>query len=506
MKRLDEISINEYGIPGVVLMENAGSAVVREIEKLNVAERYAKVVCGTGNNGGDGFVIARHLYNKGWRVKVLVCGEEERIKGDALVNLQIAKRMGIPICFAEGNPASLPEDFVCDSPLVVDALLGTGFKGKLRGLYKEAVDRINSSNGCVVAVDIPSGLDADTGFAGEACVRADITVTFQLPKLGLLINDGPEACGSLAVKDISIPEAAVCNAGLHLNLLEKDMIETMLPKRKRNTHKGSFGSVLIAACSKGMEGSGIMASKAALRSGAGIVRLALPESLQKSVSAGVLEIMTKGLEDGGSGIIVEACIPQLLEAAGKSSALLIGPGLTDSEDIRAIMHKVVESCTIPVIIDADGLNAIAADPGILKKRRSEIVITPHPGELARLCGCSSSDIQQDRLGYAGRFAGEFNVIVVLKGFRTIIAFPDGTAYINPTGNPGMATAGSGDVLAGMIAGFAAQKMKLSDAVLCGVYLHGAAGDRGAEEIGEYGLTAGDIIENIPHTIKTYNKS
>jgi NAD(P)H-hydrate epimerase len=193
-----------------------------------------------------------------------------------------------------------------------------------------------------------------------------------------------------------------------------------------------------------------------------------------------------------------------LETAEESSVLVIGPGLTDSASIRTIMAAVIENCTVPIVIDADGLNGISQNPNILKKRKEEIVITPHPGEMARLCSCSSSDIQKDRLGYAGRFAREFGVIVVLKGYRTIVALPDGTAYINPTGNPGMATAGSGDVLAGMIAGFAAQKFKLADAALCGVHIHGAAGDRAAGEIGEYGLTAGDIIENIPHTIKTYN--
>jgi len=504
MKRLDEISINEYGIPGVVLMENAGLAVVQELERLNIPEKQVQVVCGTGNNGGDGFVIARHLYNKGWKVNISICGEAGKIRGDALINLQIARNTGIPVCSIEGDSASLPEGFIKDSPLIVDALLGTGFTGRLKGLYRETIDRINGSKACVVSVDIPSGLDADTGFSGETCVMADYTVTFQLPKAGLLMNDGPEACGDLRVKDISMPKAAIDAMKLHLNLLEEDMIRGMLPKRHRSTHKGSFGSVLAAACSRGMEGSGIMSSRAALRSGAGIVRLALPGSLQKLMCAAALEIMTMSLEDGGSGILTEECIPQLLEAAEKSSALLIGPGLTDSENIRTVMAEVIKNCSIPVVIDADGLNAISKDPGILKKRRGEIVITPHPGEMARLCGCSSSDIQKDRLGFAERFSREYDVVVVLKGYRTIIALPDGTGFINPTGNPGMATAGSGDVLAGMIAGFAAQKMKLSDAALCGVFIHGAAGDRAAGKIGEYGLTAGDIIENISHTIKTYS--
>ena len=503
MKRIDEISINEYGIPGVVLMENAGLAVVEELERLNMPVKCAEVICGTGNNGGDGFVIARHLHNRGWKVNVCVCGEAGKIKGDALTNLQIARHIGISVKSIEENSAGFPAGFINDAPLIVDALLGTGFRGRLKDLYKDAVDRINKSKAWVVSVDIPSGLDADTGFFVDGCVMADCTVTFQIPKAGLLINDGPKACGKLKIKDISIPKAAIDAMELHLNLLEEDIIKGMLPPRDCNTHKGSFGSVLVAACSRGMEGSGIMSSRAALRSGAGIVILALPASLQRLMCTGALEIMTKELEDKGAGILAEECIPQLLETAERSSTLLIGPGLTDSGSIGAIMAEVIRNCTIPMVIDADGLNAISSNPGILKKRKGEIVITPHPGEMARLCGCSSTDIQKDRLGYAKRFSEEFDVTVVLKGYGTIIALSDGTAFINPTGNPGMATAGSGDVLAGIIAGFAAQKLKLTDAALCGVYIHGAAGDCAAGKIGEYGLTAGDIIENIPHTIKTY---
>jgi len=501
MKSLDEICINKYGIPGAVLMENAGIRVMEEIESLHLSERHAAIICGTGNNGGDGFVIARHLYNRGWKLNIFVCGDAGKIKGDALLNLSIARSIGIPIHTIDDNSIDFFAGFINESPLVVDALLGTGFCGKLKGLYKAIISKVNECNACVVSVDIPSGLDADTGFFDEECVMADYTVTFQIPKAGLIINDGPKACGNLKIKDISMPKAAIDAVGLGLSLLDKDMIKGIIPVRGCNTHKGSYGSVFVVACSKGMEGSGIMSSRAALRSGAGIVRLGLPESLQKYICTSNLEIMTKGLEDRGKGVLSEECITELMVTAEKSSSLLIGPGLTDTDSIRIIITEVIKNCIVPTIIDADGLNAISSDPGILKKHKGEIIITPHPGEMARLCGCSSSDIQKDRLGYAGRFAREFDVIVVLKGYRTIIALPDGTAFINPTGNPGMATAGSGDVLAGMIAGFAAQKFKLADAALCGVYIHGAAGDSAAGKIGEYGLTAGDIIENISHTIK-----
>lgn len=502
MKRLDEISINEYGIPGLVLMENAGLAVVEELEALSLPEKRGLVLCGTGNNGGDGFVIARHLHNRGWSVSIIICGEAGKIKDDALTNLHIARRMGIPLYSIEKASTKFFRSIVTESPLIVDALLGTGFKGELKGLLKSIIGIVNESKARVVSVDIPSGLDADTGFSGGGCIFAELTVTFQLPKVGLLINEGPKTCGILKVKDISIPKAAVAAAELRMDLLDEDMIRALLTPRASNTHKGSFGSVLVAACSKGMEGSGLMSSMAALRSGAGIVRLGLPDSLRKPMAASAMEIMTLGLEDKGTGILTEACIPQLLESARNSSVLLIGPGLTAGEGIRQLMAEVIRSCPVPMVIDADGLNAVSADPDILKERKEDIVITPHPGEMARLCGCSGAEIQRDRIGYAVRFAREHDVIVVLKGYRTIIATPEGNVSINPTGNPGMATAGSGDVLAGIIAGLAAQKFKLEAAARCGVYIHGAAGDYAAAGVGEYGLTAGDIIGNIPHTIKS----
>lgn len=501
MKKLDEISTNEYGIPGLVLMENAGLAVVQQIEKLDIPKKHAVVICGTGNNGGDGFVIARHLYNRGWKVNVLVCGNAGKIKGDALVNHTAARNIGVPFYGIDDNSIDLAERLIREGSLIVDAMLGTGVKGTLRGLYRTIVEKVNESDAYTISVDIPSGLDADTGFSGEGCIAADCTVTFQLPKVGLVINDGPKACGDLKVADISIPEAAVTSMKLSMNLLEKDMIKELIPNRDFNTHKGSFGRVFAAACSKGMEGSGLLSAKAALRSGAGTVLLGLPDSLKRFFSSDAPEIMTMGLEDKGTGKLAKECILQLLETAEKSSTLLIGPGLTNDEDIREIMNEVIMNCKVPMVIDADGLNAIASNPEVLKRRKAEIVITPHPGEMARLCGCKTMDIQRDRLGYAGRFAEDFGVAVVLKGYRTIIALPDGMIYINPTGNPGMATAGSGDVLAGIISGFAAQKFKLSDAAVCGVYIHGAAGDCAAGKIGEYGLKAGDIIENIPHTIK-----
>lgn len=501
MRKLDETSINEFGIPGVVLMENAAAAVVREIEGLKLFDRRAAVFCGTGNNGGDGFAIARLLHNKGWQVDVLLCGDEGKIKGDALVNYRIIKKLNLPIHLIGDSQIGAAAILAGKSALIVDALLGTGFKGELSGLYKKIIGIMNDSQSFIVSVDIPSGLDSDTGFFAGDCIRADMTVTFQLPKLGLVVNDGPEACGRLIAADISIPGEAIEEAGLQISLTDLGIVKGVLKKRSYNTHKGTYGRVLVVAGSKGMVGAGVMASKAVLRSGAGTVVLAVPESIQSAVNAHVVELMTKGLSDNQKGYLQEACIPQIHEASAESDCLLVGSGLTVEADVRKVVFELVRSSDVPLVIDADGLNALAYDLDVLKEKKADIVITPHPGEMARLMRCSTIDVQRNRLESARKLAAQYGIVVVLKGFRTVVALPDGSIYINPTGNPGMATAGSGDVLAGVIAGFAAQGYKASDAAICGVYVHGAAGDAAAEKNGEYGLTAGDIIENVTHTIK-----
>ncbi len=501
MRKLDETSIKDYGIPGVVLMENAAAATVREIEALKLERSAAAVFCGTGNNGGDGFVIARLLHNRGWQVEVLLCGDEAKVKGDALINLEIIQKLELPVYKLAEPELPSAAAIAGKSALLVDALLGTGFRGALSDFYRKIIGIMNLAGKPVVSVDIPSGLDSDTGFIDSECVRADVTVTFQLPKLGLVINDGPEACGKLVTTDISIPAKAIAEAGLQINLTEPDIIKGILKKRRCNTHKGTYGRVLAVACSKGMAGSGILSAEAALRSGAGTVVLAVPESVQNAVSAHVLEVMTKGLADNETGILQEACLAQIKESLKESDSLLIGPGLTTAEGTVKVVSELVRSSEVSLVIDADGLNALAQDMSVLKNKKAEIIITPHPGEMARLLGCSAAVVQRDRLELAGKLACQYGIIVVLKGFRTVIALPDGTFYINPTGNPGMATAGSGDVLAGIIAAFVAQGYKAKEAAVCGVYIHGAAGDAAAEKNGEYGLTAGDIIKNVPHTIR-----
>lgn len=501
MKKLDETSISEYGINGLVLMENAGVSVVNEILKLVQNPKRVLIVCGTGNNGGDGFVIARHLMNRNWQVSVLVCGNEDRIKGDSLTNLKILKKLNCDIVFLQDDKYKFPEPLLKDSDIIVDALLGTGFAGQLKEKYINVIRSVNRSGKYIVSVDIPSGLYSDSGFCSEECIKADITVTFQLAKLGLLINDGPEVSGRLVVSDISIPRKLIDSEKLEYNLIDTEILHNLLKERRNNTHKGSYGRVLTTACSKNMSGSGIMAAKAALRSGAGISVLAVPRSIQSSVNTQLLEVMSRGLEDNNTGVLAKDCIENLLSMSQEFSCMLIGPGLAVNEDIKAITKEVICRCKAPLIIDADALNVLSKDMDVFRQKLSDIVITPHPGEMARLLGISTVEVQKDRVGCALKVSSEYGITTVLKGHRTIVALPNGELYVNPTGNPGMATAGAGDVLAGIIAGLIAQGLTPEAGAIAGVYIHGAAGDAVKNEIGEYGLTAGDILTQIPHTIK-----
>lgn len=500
MRSIDEASINGYGIPGIVLMENAGAAAADEISRI-CCGKSAAVICGTGNNGGDGFVIVRHLICKGWKVKVFVCGDAGKIKGDALTNLEILINMAAEVSLATVDDMEALDSGIAESIVIVDALLGTGFKGKVSGLYEQVIDKINASGKVVVAVDMPSGLDGDTGFAGGACVRANKTVAFQLAKVGQVINQGPEYCGELITADISIPRQVIEEAGLKVNLTDMEFLASRICKRTDNTHKGTYGRVSVIAGSLGMLGAGLMSARSALKSGAGIVTLGVPKSLQAAANSMSPELMTRGLAENADGTLSKECTGQLLELIKPDSCTLFGPGLSQGPDIEGLAEHIIREAKAPLVIDADGINAISREPEILRESISSIVITPHPGEMARLMKCTASDIQGNRLAYAERFAREYGAVTVLKGFRTIVAVPDGTLHVNPTGNPGMATAGAGDVLAGIIAGLIAQGMPAADAAVCGVYIHGAAGDAAAQKIGEYGLTASDIIEFVPHTIK-----
>jgi len=505
MRRSDEVSIKEFKIPGIVLMENAALGIIEEIKKDMLMKKLpsngeASIVCGTGNNGGDGFAVARHLASMGWSVNVFICGDEKKIKDDALTNLAIIKKMNIPIFKIENTEAETFDKSLGRSHLIVDALLGTGFKGNLGGIYEFAVERINKHHKYVLSIDNPTGLNCDTGFAEGSCIKADKTVTLGLPKTGLVINDGPYYCGELSVCGLSIPEQVYDMVGIKRFITEKDDVGRLVKPRKLNGHKGTYGRILIVAGSIGMEGAGLLAAKAALRSGAGIVELAVPSRALEAVRGVIPVVITRGLSDDGEGCLAFNSGKEILTGSESASVLLLGPGLRNTHQVKEAVVYTLINCNKPIVLDADALNVISNEPEILIKRKEATIITPHPGEMARLMNISTNEVQQNRLEVAESFSQKYKVIVVLKGYRTIIASPWGETWINPTGNPGMATAGSGDVLGGVIAAFLAQGMSLMEAAVGGVYVHGAAGDKATKKYGQWGMVASDIIKYIPHTI------
>jgi hydroxyethylthiazole kinase-like uncharacterized protein yjeF len=501
---IDKTAIEKYGIPGVVLMENAAAAVTDEAVKMLGEPRGKNVliVAGKGNNGGDGFAVARHLFNRGAEVSVYVIPSMKEAAGDALTNLKIILNLGIKTYeIPENGDTDHFKKLTAHSDLVVDALFGTGLKGPVTGIAADIIAIINSIAKKVLSVDIPSGVDGETGACEGEAINADCTVTFCLPKIGLLIPPGCEKAGRLRVADISIPESAVNEAGISVETIEKDSVRQLLPARKKQSHKGDYGKALIISGSVGMTGSGCLAASAALKSGAGLVYLSVPSSLAAIYGSSVPEPVLLPMEDNGSGYMAENATDILDDILSGKDIIAAGPGLSTRTGSRKLIRKLLETAEQPLVLDADALNIIAEDKSILRSIRNMAAVTPHPGEMARLAGVSAEQVQKNRLSVARQFAAEWNVVTVLKGYRTLVACPDGTVYINMSGNPGMATAGSGDVLTGVIAGLAGQGMKLSQAAVAGVYLHGLAGDKAAEDLGEYGLTATDILNRIPWAIK-----
>ncbi|MCL0049687.1 NAD(P)H-hydrate dehydratase [Peptococcaceae bacterium] len=507
MRKIDRITIDEYGIPGVVLMENAGRKVAEIVcTELGgcVCGKVIAVFVGKGNNGGDGLVAARHLLNRGADVRIFLLANPDEIKGDAAINFAIFKKMSKNIYHVyQQNGVNIVKVSLLNTDLIIDAIYGTGFRGKVNEKVSRIIQLINDSNVPVVSVDIPSGLEADTGRLSNICVKADTTVTFGLPKLGLVIEKGLDVVGKLKVVDISIPKALLNSVDLNKHILDSDMIRSWIPKRKLDAHKGNFGRVLIVAGSKGMTGAALLTAKACLRAGAGLVTLAVPEQIHSIVSAKAPEIMTYPLLGTEEGTVSEGALQEILDKVDndKIDVLAVGPGLSLNDETITLVTGLLKKIKIPLILDADGLNALAENPEILKDSTAPIVITPHPGEMARLLGASTAEVQQKRLDITMRYAKEWGVTLLLKGARTLIASPDGMLYINSTGNPGMATAGSGDVLAGIITGFVAQGLSMHHAAAAGAYLHGMAGDKGSAELGQNALMAGDVLNYLPVCMK-----
>ena len=502
MRELDRIAIEDVGIPGAVLMENAGLQVVRIMREhiSDFARKKVLIVCGKGNNGGDGFVVARHLFNSGMDVRVALIAEKHQLTGEAKLNFHIADKMDIPIVEMTTNE-QIPafRNLLQQAEVVVDAILGTGLHEAVQGFYKNIIEAINKAHKSVVAVDMPSGLSADTGMVPGSCIRADLTVTFAVPKQGLVLFPAANYAGELHVVDIGIPRQLIKEAQFDVHLLGCDDVRGSFLQRRPNTHKDTYGHVLAIAGSPGTSGSAYLAGRSALRTGAGQVTLAFPESLYSHLEMSTIEVRTAPLPETSKCTLSVKAYDQIMSLAADKRVVVIGPGLTTNPSTVELVHRLITSLPIPMVIDADALEAVAQTPEILLKAQAPIILTPHPGEMARLV--PNTLIQHNRIAVTQETAQKYHCIIALKGARTIIAAPDGCVFINATGNPGMATAGTGYVLAGIIAGLVAQSIIPIEAVKAGVFLNGLAGDLVAEEKGGYGLIASDIIERIPQAMK-----
>ncbi len=499
MRGLDRFAIEEVGIPGVVLMENAGRGTARLIEEhfQDALAGGVTVLCGRGNNGGDGFVVARHLHNWGHNVRVYLLTRREKVGGDAAINLAVADRMGIEVLEVPDEAAweSVQEQaFRCG--LVVDAMLGTGLHSHVRGLYRRVIEALNRTELPVVSVDIPSGLDTSSGRPHGIAVHAAMTATYGLAKLGQVLETAVDYVGRLHVVDISIPRERLALGDTDDRLVEADDVLEVLPPRPFDGHKGTFGHLCVLAGSVGKVGAAVLASHAALRSGVGLVTLAIPRSAVPFLSALGAEVMLDILEDEGTGHLTPACLPQLEDILENRTAIAAGPGLSTEPGVKEVLVHLLETVDLPMVVDADGLNVLVGALEQVRQARPPVILTPHPGEAGRLLGISARDVQADRVGWVRKLAAVTDAVVVLKGARTLTATPKGRVSVNPTGNPGMASAGSGDVLTGLIGGLLAQRAPLEGAAVAGVYLHGLAGDIAAEVTGQHALVAGDIVEAL----------
>ena len=501
MKECDRAAIRTLKIPGMILMENAGRGVADSIEKNYgpVQNRSFLIVCGKGNNGGDGFVVARHLLLRRANVTVVMLADPKEYTNDAKVNYEIIKSL------AQGDAAGCrlislrsPKTLttVPKHNFIIDAIFGTGFSGMVREPYRKIIEWINQQEGIKVAIDSPSGLDADTGKVGGIGVRADLTVTMCVRKTGLVIGDAQAYTGKTEIVDIGFPPE-ILNRNCQTHIIHAGDIQKVLPVRRFNVHKHNVGKVFIVAGSRGLTGAAAMASLAAMRGGAGAVILGTPESVYPILAKKLTEVMVTPLWETSGGSLSATALDQMKKHIEWADLVVLGPGLSVHPDTVEFVHQMVATISKPLLLDADGLNAFEHASGIFKKHRSKnVIITPHTGEFSRITGVGSAEIDANRINLSREYAKQLNVYLVLKGAPTVTATPGGQVYVNSTGNAGMATAGSGDVLTGLIASLWGQGMNSAEAAYSGVYLHGLSGDLVKKDLGEKSLMATDILTHI----------
>lgn len=502
MAQVVKIAVREFGIPGIVLMENAGFAMLHEIVKDFPPSSRIVILCGNGNNGGDGFVLARHLHQRGYGLHIFHVGYPEHLIGDSEINYKIVSKLKIPMSQIH-NEKELQELFIelgrCN--LVVDCLIGTGLFASANGVDAKIIQAVNEATCKVYSVDIPSGVGGNDGRIGSCAIRADKTITFSLPKVGNLLFPGAEYNGELVIRDIGIPQEVINEVPMTYEVITQKMVVDMIPKRDRTSHKGYYGKARMIAGSMSMAGAAILTTKAALRSGLGMARLYVPDSINHIMKTAVPELITIPFQELRKGVIGINHIDTILKDAPDSDVFAIGPGCGISFELEEIVKNIIEKVSSPIILDADALNVLAKDVNVLKLKQSPIIITPHMGEMSRLTGKPLEEIIENPVFTARNFAVEWQIYVVLKSARTVVATPEGNVYVNINGNSGMSTAGTGDVLTGIITGMVGQGLTPLQAAIVGVFVHGMTGDRVAERLGEHGLLAGDLVESLPYTLK-----
>ena len=499
MREADRYTILEIGIPSIVLMENAGRQVVAAMEATfgDLGDQRVAVIAGRGNNGGDGFVVARTLLQRGVDVSVFLLAEVKDVRGDARTNLEILGRLGVSVVEVTNEQDwELHFSDISSCDVIVDAIFGTGLRNAVGGMLQTVVADVNSSGIPVVAVDLPSGLSADTHDVPGDAIDAALTVTLAAPKLPLVLPPAERHCGDLVIADIGIPEPVIDGLdGPQVQILTREAMRELVLPRASDAHKGDFGRVLVVAGSLGKTGAAHLAAVGALRSGAGLTTVAVPREALPIVAALGAEYTTEPLPHAEHGGLTVEAVEHVLKL--QADVIAVGPGIGTSAETRAFVHELLERSGVPLVLDADALNAFEGDAEALRGRDGvDVIITPHPGEMARLLGVSIEDVQRNRVDAARDFATAHQVHVVLKGHRTVIATPEGSVSINLTGNPGMATGGSGDVLTGMIAAWFAQLLDAEAACQLGVYLHGVAGDLTEADEGPHAMIAGDIVAHL----------
>jgi ADP-dependent NAD(P)H-hydrate dehydratase / NAD(P)H-hydrate epimerase len=499
MREADRFTIEEIGIPSLVLMENAGRQVVAAME-AGYEERLngrVAVLCGRGNNGGDGFVVARTLLQRGVDCAVFVVGAVADVRGDARVNLDILGRLGVTVVEVNDEQTwELHFSEIAQCTIIVDAIFGTGLKQPLGGMLETVAADLNASGIPIVAIDLPSGLSADTPHLIGDCIDASMTVTLAAPKLPLILPPGEAYAGDVVIADIGVPTEVIEGLdGPQIELLTREDVRSLVEPRAADSHKGDFGRVLVIGGSRGKTGAAYLSGMGALRAGAGLVTIATPASCLPIVASLAPEFMTEPLDENDAGQVTARGIDRVLEF--NQDVIACGPGIGRSAEVAEFVRALLDRAEAPLVLDADALTVLADDPGRLAGREERhVIVTPHPGEMARLVGSTTDEVQANRIEVASTFATTHHVYVVLKGHRTVIATPEGRVFINPTGNAGMATGGTGDVLTGMIAAFLAQLLDAEAACRLGVFLHGVAGDLAEASEGELAMTASDVLAHV----------